>query len=223
MRRKPAPRLLRPEDHHEAHLARLAWWAAFVATVVAIAVLNFVRAADAAPLPSPVLAAAAEEEEEISGEEELPLCKETPRDFEGDCLEGEDEEEPAEGIPGECSFSTETATVSISEHGKLRLTFKYGSFKELEARAVTIDFRLKGPKGSLDFDVERRNPGAAGTIRQTEVLSKNQTAKGLAARTVTVRVSPVGAPAYCHPFLDRRLDLRRPSGHRVSWLSRESD
>jgi hypothetical protein len=224
MRRKPAPRLLRPEDQHEAHVARLAWWAAFVATVAAIAVLNFVRAADAAPLPShPVLAAVADdEEEEIFGEDELPLCKETPRGFEGECLEGEDEEEAAEGVPGECNFSAETATVSLSQHGKLRLSFKYGSFEELEAPAVAIDFHLRGPKGSLAFDVERRNLGASGTIHQTEALTKGQTTRGLATRSVTVRVSPTGAPAYCHPFLDRRLDLRRPSGHGISWLSRGS-
>jgi hypothetical protein len=36
---------------HEAHVARLAWWAAFLATIALVAILSMARSAQASRLP----------------------------------------------------------------------------------------------------------------------------------------------------------------------------
>ena len=208
MRRKPAHRLVPAESHG----ARVAWWAAFVATIALIAILNFVRSAEAATPPfvppaTPSLLASENEEEEIEGEEE---------ELTEECVEVAEDElecttvEAAETAPAECKLTRTDASVSITPHGKLRLTVHYVA---ATPTLVAVDSSLRGGRGRLNLDGDRKRFAGTGTFHEVQVLNPAETAKALAARSFMVEIRPLGAPRYCHSYLDQRLTVKHPSPH----------
>jgi hypothetical protein len=214
MRRKPAHRLVPDESHG----ARLAWWAAFVATVALIAILNFVRSAEASTLPlapaaSPsLLVSEAEEEGEVEEEEgTVEECEEVAED-ELRCFAVESEE----AAPSECRLTSTDAFFSVTPRGRLRLTVHYVA---AAPTMVAVDSRLRGSKGSLNLDGERGRFAGSGSFHETELLGPAQTARALAARSVMVEIRPLGAPHYCHVYFDQRLVTRHPAAHGALRLS----
>jgi hypothetical protein len=182
-----------------------------VATVALIALLNFVRSAEASTLPpSPLANLSAlefEVEEEGEAEEEEPVeeCEEVA-EGELECFTVETEEAAA---PDECRLTSTDASVSITPHGKVRLTIRYRAAK---STMVAVDSSLRGGKGKLNLDGERRRFAGSGTFRETELLSPGETKKAVAARTFMVEIRPLGAPRYCHTYFDQRLTAKHPGG-----------
>jgi hypothetical protein len=208
MRRKPAHRLVPAESHG----ARLAWWAAFVATIALIAILNFVRSAEAATLPpsplaTPSLLAFESEEEEIEGEEEelTEECDEVAED-ELECSSVVSEE----AAPPECKLTRTDASVSITPHGKVRLTVRYVA---ATPTLVAIDSSLRGGRGKLNLDGDRRRFAGSGSFHEVQLLSPGETTKAMAARSFMVEIRPLSAPRYCHSYFDQRLTVEHPSPH----------
>lgn len=211
MRRRPAHRLA-PE---ESHSSRIAWWAAFVATIALIALLNFVRSAEAVtpaasaagPPSTPALSAfEPEEETEEEGESgEVEECEEVaPGEFE--CASGEDEE----SAPPTCKLTHTSASAVVSPGGRLRLTIHYIAIAPV---TVAVDSVLRGSRGSLKIDGERRRFAGSASFHETELLGPGQSAKAMAGRTLMVTVKPLGAPGFCHSYLDQRLDASRAGAH----------
>ncbi len=220
MRRKPG--LASPD----AHAARIAWWAAFLATVVLIALLSLVRSAQAltpaggGEAGAHAGAAAAppiwedEEEAEASEEEELEW-EECEAEDEAEAVECEAED--AAEAPGECLLSSADATVSASRD-KVRLRLRVTTTLPT---AVAVDYGLHGAKGSLFLGSEKKRVVAASVMHLTKRLSDAQMTKVLAAKNFTVRFRIPAAPAYCRAFFDRQLDVRRATPSGLSWSQSE--
>jgi hypothetical protein len=203
----------------ESHGARFAWWAAFLATVALIALLNFVRSAEAAtvappPAPAPTLVAFEAEEETEEEDEEGPTeeCEEVA-EGELECFTVEPGEEAA---PAECKLSQTDASVSIAPNGKIKLTVQ---FVAATPAMVAVNSHLSGPRGALNLDGERKRFAGSGSFHETQQLGHSQTAKALAARSVMVAIRPLGAPRYCHTYFDQRLSTRHMAAHGLLQLS----
>jgi hypothetical protein len=220
MRRKPAE--IRPED---AHIARLAWWGAFVLTLTLILGLSVVRSAQAATVPLPTLQVPGivevdDEEADDEGEEEEIEVEEC----EGADEEGEEEEcegdEVDFGPPPACSLESADAAVSADlVHDKLRLALRYTAGK---TAAVAVDYFLRGSKGSLNLEGDQKHFGRNGVFRLTQDLTEAQAKKVAAAKSFTVTVDPVNAPRSCGEFLDQHLTVKRGAPGGAMWVDDDS-
>jgi len=212
MKRRPLP----PGHQGTPFTIRLAWWAAFLATLALVfAIAQAKSAASAATLPAPVDAltgaiVSADDEESEEGEEEEWEYDEECETF----GEGEEEEEFCEeigggedGTPPECLLSSAEATVSaLPSRDTLRLQIRYTA---RSAAAVKVDFWLRGGKGPLNLGEDRKRFGKTGTFRASERLTEPQMAKVLAARNFTVELQAVNTPRYCHRYFDQKLTVKR--------------
>jgi hypothetical protein len=204
----------------------------FVATLTLIAILLLAKSAQAGPLipfssggplGTPVglpVAAVTEEEEEEEEEEELGEGGESEsEEAETEAEEKEQEEAEARASgkpPYECVLRTARGTVVVQEaQSKLRLQLAYTTF---EPAPATIEYRLRGGRGSLRFSAGRRHLSQSGVVRDTEALSRAELAKVVAGRSFTVRVEVPGAPGYCSRYSSRQLTTRRMAAARVTWL-----
>ena len=216
-------------DSEDPRAIRLAWWAAFLATLALIAALGFARSAQALTLPGSVgpavlaVAAAEDEGEDESGTEdegeegsEAEECEAgEDEEAEEECEAGEDEE-----VPVECVFSSASASVSASAASDtVRLAIHYTAFSP---GSVEIIYWLRGTKGPLSLGRDRVHIGRKGVLRETEKLSAAQMTKALAARSFTVELRPAHAPRYCHGLLDRHLTIRLGSASRRTWSDPEA-
>jgi hypothetical protein len=218
---------------HDAHAARLAWWASFFGTVALIAILGLARSAQALTVPEPVQAGTvsatallAPEDDDggdaDDGEAEAEASEDEAAESEdcgaadpADAVECEDESDG--GAPQECLLRTAEATVSAS-HEMVRLLVHYTSTAPTE---VAVDYGLHGPRGSLYLGGEKRHVAAGGVLRLTRHLSEEQMEKVLAAKSFTVRLRAPQAPGYCRPFFDRQLDVRRATPGGLAWSQSE--
>jgi hypothetical protein len=206
---------------HGAPSARLAWWAAFLATLALIAILGFARSAQALTVASggETIAAVAPSAEEADEEAETSEDEE----FEAEeCEAGEEEEceeEDGAQAPEECLLDSAEATVYATPgQDKIRLQIRYTTSSPT---AVAVDYGLHGAKGSLYLGGERKHFARQGVLRLTQSLTASQMSKVMAARGFTVRLRPAAAPHYCQPFFDRQLDLRRATPSGLAWLQSE--
>lgn len=223
MRRKPAD--IEPQD---AHTTRVAWWGAFVLTVALILGLGFVRSAQAAIVPAPMLAVPAiveiddedeGESEDEGGEEELELEECEVAEEEDEEVECDDEEADV-GPPPACFLSSADAAVSTDPvHNKLRLAVRYTAAKPA---TVAVDYWLRGSKGPLDLEGDEKRFGRDGVFRLTQSLTDAQAKRVAAAKNFTVTVDPVNAPKSCSEFLDQHLSVRKAVGGGEMWTDTES-
>lgn len=203
---------------------RVAWWAAFLTTLVLIVALSFIRSAKAAVLPpvGPVnVPGIVEPDEEEDGDEagvEVEECESAAED--------EDEEEACEGeeddlgAPPECFLSGADAAVSADlDHDKLRLAVRYSAY---EPATVAVDYSLRGGKGALNLDGEQKHFGRSGVFRTTQSLTEAEAKRVAAAKTFTVTVHPVNAPQYCNSYLDQHLSVKRAAPGGSVWVDDES-
>ncbi|MDX6625624.1 MAG: hypothetical protein QOE56_613 [Solirubrobacterales bacterium] len=221
MRRK----LVTPR-HAPIPATRVAWWAAFLTTLVLIFGLTFIRSAKAAILPpvGPVNVPGISEEEEEGGDEEEIEAEECEA-----AEEGEDEEEVEEacegdegdsGPPPECFLSAaDAAVIADLAHDKLRLAIRYAAY---DPATVAVDYSLRGGKGSLNLDGDERHFGRSGVFRATQSLTDAEAKRVAAAKTFTVTVHPVNAPRACNSYLDQHLSVKRAVPGGAMWVDDES-
>lgn len=218
MRRKQAD--ISPED---AHVARVAWWGAFLLTLTLIIGLGIVRSAQAATpaLPSIQVPEFVEiDDEEDEGEEEefeVEECEVV--DEEGEEGECESEEEDF-GPPPACFLESADAAVSADlVHDKLRLALRYTAGK---SAAVSVDYFLRGSKGPLNLEGDEKHFGRDGVFRLSQDLTEAQAKKVAAAKSFTVTVDPVNAPRSCGQFLDQQLTVKRAAPGGAMWVDNDS-
>jgi hypothetical protein len=220
------------QAHDEGARARFAGVISFVATLTLIAILLLAKSAQASPLvplssgdplgtPVGLPVAAVTEEEEELGEGEESESEEAETETEEKEEEQEEAEARASGKPPyECVLRTARGAVVVQEaQSKLRLQLAYTTF---EPAPATIEYRLRGARGSLRFSAGRRHLSESGVVRDTETLSRTVLAKVVAGRSFTVRVLVPGAPGYCRRFSSRQLTTRRVAAARVTWLQSDS-
>jgi hypothetical protein len=194
-------------------LATLAW---SLLAILLLAVLLFVRQAEAvvvtAPAQAPVTSVV--EVEEGEGEEEA--------ESEEDEEESEDEEEDdglgAVGpllLPPECLLHTAEAHVAASAtNGVVRLAIHYTSYSPAN---VSVDYWLKGGKGSLQLDETKRHFGRQGTFHEDARVSDRAMGKVLAARVFIVQLDIATAPSYCAKYSTQRLTAKHVAAGHATW------
>jgi hypothetical protein len=194
-------------------LATLAW--SFLAILLLTALL-FVRQAEAATASSqgPTTISLEDEESELEAEE---LECEEEGEEESECEE-EGEEVGVEGplvLPAECLLRTAEARVSTAPgHNVVSLAIRYTSSTPTK---VTVDYWLKGDKGSLQLGETTRRFAQQGVFRVDEHLSDRAMAKARAARTFIVQLDIAAAPSSCDRYSTQRLTARHMSGGHATW------
>lgn len=194
-------------------LATLAW---SLLAISLLAALLFVRQAEAATVTSlaqgPVAVASPAEDEEIEDEEEWE--SEDEEEFEDE----EEDEGPGTGpllLPPECLLHTAKAQVSASAtQGVVRLTIQYTSYTPAN---VTVDYWLKGSKGSLQLGETRHHFARQGVLREDAHVSDRAMSKVLAARAFIVELGIPAAPSFCEQESTQRLTAKHVSAGHATW------
>jgi hypothetical protein len=197
-----------------SRLATLTW---SLLAVSLLAALLFVRQAEAASLPEPLQLPTAgfAEAEELEGEEDWEDEEGEEEEFEE---EGEDEGTGTDGpllLPPECLLHTAEAQVTASAaHGVVQLTIRYTSYTPI---SVSVNYWLKGSKGSLQLGETKRHFGRKGVFHEEAHLSEHAMSKVLAARTFVVELGIPAAPSYCAKYSTQRLSAKHVTGSRETW------
>jgi hypothetical protein len=189
---------------------RLAWWAAFLATLALVFAIAQVKSAEAVTLPDPtgvVLPEGDDESEEVEDEEGWEYDEECEFVDEAEEEELCEEAEGEDGTPPECLLSSAEATVAaIPARDTLRLSVRYTA---RTPAAVKVTLELRGGKGQLSLGQDLGRFNRKGTFRQSERLSDAQMQKVLAARSFTVELGAINTPRYCHRYFDQKLTVKR--------------
>lgn len=197
--------------------ARVAWWAAFLLTLLLVAGLGLARASSAAPPAAPTKAPPTpspvedEEEECEAGEPECAEASEECEWDEGEELEECEAEAGEEGdAPAECLLTSAQPQVTVSGvQQRLRLSVRY----TVEAPAeVAVSIRGSGERGGLTIGAEKRRLSHSGSFQDTTGLSPSEAERALAAGQFTVRLRVIGVPWSCHRYDFRHLTVKR-EGH----------
>ncbi len=201
---------------HSQPLTRLAVAGWSLLAVLLLAAVIFVRQAEAVALPAPLQATSATAIED-EGEEEGEWEGEEGEEEESE-EEGEDEELGGVGplfLPPECLLHTADAHVDASAgHGMVRLTIHYTSYTPTD---VTIDYWLKGSKGSLQLGQTKRHFGRQGTLHEDAHVSDRAMSKVLAARTFVVELGIPATPSSCAKYSTQRLTTKHGGGGHATW------
>jgi hypothetical protein len=209
-----------PDD--DARLRRIVWLASFVVPV-AVLLLLFCASQPAhsmtAQAPPPGAGSQTEAEEVEEAEEELEECgelEEEDEEAEEECEEAEEGSLP----PEECVLQTARARVfAYASHDKVRLVIRYTSVSPAE---VTVDYWLKGAKGSLKLGEARQRFSKQGLFHLSESLSKAEMARVRSAREFTVEMTIPGTPHYCRRFGDRHLTIKHSVHGQTVWFQSDS-
>lgn len=191
-------------------LATLAW---SLLAISLLAVLLFVRQAEAVTLPPQTPATLATESEEIEAEEE------SEDEEEDEESEAEEDDEPgAVGallLPPECLLHTAEAQVAASATpGVVRLTIHYTSYAPTN---VSVKYWLKGSKGSLQLGETKRHFSRQGIFHEDARLSDRAMRKVLAARAFIVQLGIPAAPSSCEQYSTQRLTAKHVAGDHATW------
>jgi hypothetical protein len=200
---------------------RLAWWAAFLTTVALIVLLNVVRADAAAPPVGPSFPVFADLEPEEEPAEEEEEEEETEGQLgERECEAGEvaacsgeaEEDRP----PRECRLAATSAMVAAYPHGRrVVLIVRYTA---RVATRVEISYRLRGTRGGLRMAGDRARFAGTGSLRDARTATPAQMTRVLGAKSFSVEIRPLGAPAYCQAYFDHRLSVKRTTARGAVWI-----
>ncbi len=140
---------------------------------------------------------------------------------EGEELEEEEEqEEESEAStlpPVKCRLRTAAARIVTSTpQDSVNLTVHYTSYSPSE---VTVEFWLKGGRGSLQLGRAKERFTERGLLHLSEHLNSREMAKARAARAFIVSLDVPAAPSSCDRYAIRRLTVRRLSGDHTDWLA----
>lgn len=190
-------------------------WARVLIAASLMLALSLLAAASlplSAPAMSPELAQVEAEasEEEGEGEEEFESEEETDED---------EEEEFGTGhsvpLPAACILRSAEPSVSVQlGHEDLRLTLRY---EAEEPTRASIDYWLKGSKGSLQFGSTTHHLGGHGVIRLNSHLDEREITKVRAARAFLVSIDVPEAAPYCGRYLTLRLTAKHQLAKRETW------
>jgi hypothetical protein len=191
-------------------LTTLAWC---LLAISLLAALLFVRQAEALTVPTQAPASVPPESEEIEAEEE------SEDEEEGDESEAEEDEDPGTAgpilLPPECLLHTAEAHVAASATpGVVRLTIHYTSYAPT---TVSVNYWLKGSKGSLQLGETKRHFSRRGVFREDAHLSERAMGKVLAARTFIVQLGIPAAPSDCEKDSTQRLTSKQVAAGRATW------
>jgi hypothetical protein len=110
--------------------------------------------------------------------------------------------------PVECLLRSASARAVVpANEDKLRLTIRYTTFEPTEA---TIDYRMRGGKGSLHLPQVRQRLGEQGTVHVAEPLSEAQAGRARAAHDFAIQFRIADAPRECQALFTRHLTVKRP-------------
>jgi hypothetical protein len=193
-------------------LATLLWT---LLAIALLAALIFVRQAEAVTSPPQAATANSVEDEEFELEEESEGEEGEEEEFEDE----EDDEELGIGgpllLPPECLLHTAQAQVAASaSNGLVRLAIRYTSYAPTD---VSLDYWLKGSKGSLRLKGAKRHFGRQGVVREEERVSDRAMTKVLAARAFIVQLGIPGTPPSCRKYSTQRLTVKHAAGGHATW------
>jgi hypothetical protein len=130
-----------------------------------------------------------------------------------------EEWEVGEEPPAECLLRSASARAIVSAtQDKLQLTIRYSTFEPTEG---TVDYRLRGPKGSLRLPQARQRLGEHGVLRITEPLTAAEAERARAAHDFTVKFRIPDTPSECKAVFTRHLTIKRAVHNQLIW--RQSD
>jgi hypothetical protein len=204
-----------------AQPSRTAWLASFVvplAMLLALLCAAQPAQSEVGPVQLPGLSVTPQEEAEAEEfeEEEFEECGEEEAEEECEELEEEDSPYPPEA----CVLQTASAKVLASNsRNKVRLVVHYSS---LFPTAATVEYRLKGGKGSLKVGEAEQRLDEQGTLHLSESLGKSAMAKVRAAQSFTVEMQIPGTSRRCRRFYDRHLTIKHVVHSQTSWLQSDS-
>lgn len=185
-------------------------WIAMAIALLGAALLPLAAPADA-PLPQAEAEVAEYEGEEEGEEWELEEEEE----------EGEEEEFGARAstpLPPACLLRTADPTVVAQlGHESLRLTLRYTARVPTK---VTVDYWLKGGKGSLQLGSSTRRFDEQGVLRMSRHLDEHEIAKMQAARVFVIDLDVPAAPSYCQQYLTMHLSAKSLHRSRATWSER---
>jgi hypothetical protein len=201
-----------PDDRSASSLqpwARFLLAASFVLAIMLLATALLPLSAPASPSESAQAEAsfAEEDEEEVEWE------------FEED---EEDDDEPEDGgtpgsavLPPECLLRTAAPSVVVQlAHESLSLTLHYTATSPTN---VTVEYWLKGAKGTLGLDSDTRHFSKQGVLHLSRHLDEREMAKVRAARAFMVSLDVPEAPSNCNRYLTLRLTAKHTAGSRATW------
>lgn len=192
-----------------ATLTAVAW---ALLAIALLAALLFARQVQAATGPAQTLIVSSLEDDEVEAEEESEDEGDEEEEFE------EVEEVGSVGpllLPPECLLHTAEAQVAASaSHGTVRLTIHYTSYTPAD---VTVDYWLKGGKGSLHLGETKRHFGRQGVFRAEERLGDRAMSKVLAARIFVVQLDVGAAPSFCDRYSTQRLTSKHAASGHATW------
>lgn len=194
-----------------ARLTAVTW---SLLAIALLATLIFVRQAEAVTVPAQAPVTSSIEDEEIEAEE-------------SEAEEAEEEESEAEEedgelgtvgallLPPDCLLHTAEANVAASAaHGVVRLTIHYTSYTPTD---VTVDYWLRGSKGSLQLGEAKHHLAQQGVLHEEEHISDRAMSKVLAARAFIVQLDVPAAPSSCDRYSTQRLTTRHMAGGHATW------
>lgn len=201
---------------HSRPMTRLATVAWSLLAILLLAALIFARQAEATALPVPAQTAAptAAEGEEEESEEESEEEESEEEESEGEEDEGFGTVGPLL-LPPECLLHTAEAHVAASvTHDEVQLTIHYTAYAPT---SVSVDYWLKGGKGSLQLGETRRHFARQGVFREDARVSDRGMIKVLAARAFIVQLGIPAAPSYCAKYSTQRLTVKHAAGGHATW------
>lgn len=195
--------------------------AVLLATLILILGLAGTAQAASLPLdlPLPVVAVpgfAPEDDEEAEAaeaeSEEVEVCEETEDGVEECTVETTASEAEASGA---CMLkSAEAMVLVLPAKDSVRLTLRYTTFTPA---VVSVQYSLRGRKGSLKMGADSRRFSRKGVFRETEKLTEAEMAKVKAATEFDVRLRAVNTPGYCRQLFDRELTSKRHGRGGLTW------
>jgi hypothetical protein len=179
---------------------RSAFWV-IIAIALLTAAIFMQPTASAAAATTPQAAAGSVEVEESEAEEAES--------------EEEDEESESEEEDEECLLHSAEAQVTASvTHDVVGLTIHYTATTPTN---VTVDYWLKGSKGSLHLRQTKKHFASQGVFRNSEHLSDRAMAKVRAAHAFVVQLDIPAAPAFCARYATQRLTVKHTTGNQATW------
>jgi hypothetical protein len=204
-----------PDNRPAASLqpwARLLVAASLILAILLLATAVLPLSAPATPPGSTQAEASiseAEDEEALEWEVEESEEEEEEEEFEGDGTPG------SAVLPPECLLRTAAPSVVVLlAHESLSLALRYTA---TDPTKVSVEYWLKGAKGTLELDSDTRRFGKQGVLHLSRHLDEREMAKAQAARAFVVNLDVPAAPSNCNRFLTLRLTIKHAAGSRATW------
>jgi hypothetical protein len=205
--------MIHPDNRSSSSLQP--WARLFVAASLVLAILLLATAV--LPLSAPASPSeSAQAEASFAEEDEEEVEWEFEDDEEDDEEESDDSGTPGSPVlPPECLLRTAAPSVVVLlAHESLSLTLRYTATSPTK---VTVEYWLKGTKGTLELDSDTHHFGKQGVLHLSRHLDEREMAKARAARAFMVTLDVPEAPSNCDRYLALRLTAKHSTGSRATW------